>query len=204
MITITDLTRSARESALDGFRATLPNYPVDNIWRPSRERAKEEFKILGGQPIQHWGAVGAEKLSLELSFSNSKGISIYENLILPSYGSADEQPHLILIAWGNSSEDTFTGRPESIPEHDVTRVAGQITNARIMFELTADTRQVTRVVNTAGNVVNAAPKTVHTVKTNETLGTIASKYGITVDTLSLANPGQPWRPPAGTRLVIPR
>jgi LysM repeat protein len=197
MITIMDLSRGGRMS-------TLPNYPVDNLWKPSRERAKEEFKIPGGKPIQHWGAVGAEKLSLEFSFSNVKGISIYTDLILPSYGSANRQPHLMLISWGNSSKDTFTGRPESIPEHDVTRVNGKITHAQIMYELTQDSLNVVRIVNNDGDVVDAPPKAVHTVKTNETLATIAKKYNVILDALCLANPGQPWRPPAGTRLIIPR
>jgi LysM repeat protein len=202
MITITDITRSKRQSTRQ-FSATLPNYPVENLWKTSRDRAGEEFKLLGGKPVQHWGAVGAERLMLDLQFSDNKGISIYQNVILPSFGDADEEPHLMLIAWGSGTDDTFTGRPAPYENHEVTRVGGKITMVVIGYELVEDSRQVTRVANAAGQVV-AVPDRTHIVKPNETMGSIAKLYNVTLDALFLANTGQPWRPVPGTRLVIPR
>ncbi len=202
MITMTDITRSRRQTT-GQFSATLSSYPVGNLWKTSRDRSGEEFKLLGGKPVQHWGAVGAERLMLELQFSDNKGISIYQNLILPSFGDADEEPHLMLISWGSGTDDTFTGRPAPYESHEITRVNGQITFVRIGYELVEDSRQVTRVANAAGQV-QVVPDRTHIVKPNETMGSIAKLYNVTLDALFLANIGQPWRPIPGTKLVIPR
>ena len=194
-LTIRDLTDR-------GDVSTFPNYPEGGLWKVSRERDSQVFSILGSKPVIHFGGVKPKTLSLPLVFTSFKAISIYENVILPSYGSEDEPPHLVLIAWGKSSRDTFTGRPITLDSHDVTRVKGVIVHAQLDYMLTEDSRERTRVVDTTGKVISGKNR-VHTVRGMQSLGSISALYNVKIDALALLNNNPPWYPESGTTLFIP-
>ena len=194
-VTIRDLTDG-------GDLSTFPNYPEGGLWKVSRERDSQVFPILGSKPVVHFGGVQPKKISLPLVFTSPKALSIYQNVILPSYGTENEAPHLMLLSWGKSSGDTFTGRPISLESHDVTRVNGGIVHAQLEYTLTEDSRERTRLVNNQGKVISGKNR-VHTVIGMQSLASISALYNVTIDALALLNNNPPWYPKSGTTLFIP-
>jgi LysM repeat protein len=191
----------------------LPTLPVDGSFTVERPQTLLETPLIAGKPIVQIGAPGAARLTLPLELWGALGDKAWTENIVPAFGGPGSgyTPHLVQVAWGNSSDDAFTGRPVGQPPtlYRMGADDGEIFSRALEIVLVEVSASRTTLLNRAGQKVNA-PSITHIVKQGETLYTIARFYqgkGVktTVERIALANGGNPpIRPRPGSRLVIPK
>lgn len=194
---------------------TLPVLPVDGSFTLERAQNLIETPVLAGRPVVQVGAPGAARLSLPLEIWAEQGERVWQEYFLPSFGGAGSgyTPHLVQIAWGNSSEDAFTGRPQGMPPtvHRMGDRDGTIFSRSFEYVLVETISARPTFVSRDGRTVRP-PSLTHVTKAGETLFTIARFYqsrGIktTVEKIALANGGNPPMRPYESgikKLVIPK
>jgi hypothetical protein len=184
-----------------GDSATLAHGPQEIDHR--LPRSFEETKVFGAKPVIVSGAIGARACIVELEFIKSD-VRIFREIVLPALGSALEPAHELQLAWGASSQETFTGRPLPFDTYKENRPGPVLYSIEVKLELIESRTPPVFVQNTRGQTVQLSAKKSHTVRAGETLARIAALEGVTVAALAKANGDRvAWTPEAGTKLVIP-
>lgn len=190
-----------------GKRSALPALPIEGAMTLERPQSYQAFGILGSAPHVQITAVGVESLTMQLDLWGVNGQAFYREFVLPAYGTQQNgfKPHSIQLAWGPSSEDTFTGMPIGKPP---TRLElednGKIFAHAFDLILTQVANQLPRAYRVAtGEVLNTTFS--YTVKGGETIQDIAVRYGLSLEEIASANGGNPpFVPSAGFVLNVPR
>jgi hypothetical protein len=182
-------------------RTTCPIVPDFEIERP---QGFAEVGLLGGPPQIQATARGARKWSSQLELWGADGFAFFENFLEPAFGAKTGRPHVVQVAWGNRSRDSFQGVPFGQPP--TTYEFGGDNLFAVSFELVlVEVINVrAREVSSEGRLVSSSFESAYIAKKGDTLGSVARAKHILPAVLAAANDYPDFELKVGQKIVIPR
>jgi LysM repeat protein len=195
-----------------GARAAMPMLPADGSFALERGQNFQTFPILGSYPHVQITAPNVRTLTMPLDLWGEEGDQFYRDFLDPAFGGRDGtfRPHLLQIAWGARADQAFTGRPAGgIPpvRHEIGGASGAIFARTLELKLVEIRNAAPRTVNTKTGAlvpVAGAATQPYTTREGDDLGSIAKRFGTSIERIAALNGGNPpFVPRAGTPLVVP-